>query len=127
MSRLSELTGARFVGNHGGNAGPQVSFDRPQLSPCLAKFKDKNDPRYKEALAIIRAGRQMLKKRPRADMPGFRPCQVDRKRQEKYIFRRQEEMRNRKAIRKGTKAYEQPEPIGEKDEKKNDKSAVSAG
>ncbi len=126
MSRLSQLTGARFVGNHGGNRGPQVSFDRPEMSPCLAKFKNKNDPKYKEALAIIQAGKDMLKKRPRADMPGFQPCEVDRQREQKYLFRRQEEMRNRKAIREGLKAYERPDSIGKKDNKKNDKSAVSA-
>ena len=35
-----------------------VSFDRPEMSPGLAKFQDKMDPKYKEALAIIQAGKE---------------------------------------------------------------------
>ncbi len=91
---------------HGGNPGPQVNFDRPGLSPCLAKFPDKNDLGYTEALAIIRAGKEMLSQRPRADMPGFIPCETDRRRELKYATRRKIEDRNREAIRQGKKVYD---------------------
>ena len=109
LGRLRQLTGVNFFGikSHGGNRGPRISFDRPQLSPCLRRFKNKNDPKYAEALAIIRAGAKMLKARPRADMPGFVPCQADRKRDEKYAVRRQIESRIRQAIRTGTKLYDE--------------------
>ena len=90
----------------GSNRGPQVRFDRPELSPALAKFNDKGDPKYAEALAIIRAGQAMLRKRPRADMPGFVPCETDRRRQAKYAARRRIEADSRRAIREGTKRYD---------------------
>ena len=108
LTRLGQLTGVSFGGvmRHGRKLGPLVSFDRPELSPCLAKFKDKNDPVYKESLAIIRSGKEMLKKRPRADMPGFVPCEADRKREEKYAMRQQAEIRSRQAIRKELKVYD---------------------
>ncbi len=108
LTRLGKLTGVNFFAfkSHGGNRGAKISFDRPQLSPCLGRFKDKKDPKYAEALAIIRAGAKMLKARPRVDMPGFVPCQADRKRDEKYAARRRIELRNRQAIRTGTKLYD---------------------
>lgn len=51
--------------------GSQVNFTRPELSPCLAGLTDHNNPKYKEALSIVQAGRQTLQANPRADMPGF--------------------------------------------------------
>jgi len=108
IARLSKLTGLPLgsMNNYSRNRGPQVSFDRPELSPCLGRFQDKNNPQYKEALAIIEAGRKMLAKRPRADMPGFQPCETDRKRLKKYLDRREIEARNRDAIRRGKKVYD---------------------
>ena len=108
IERLSMLTGIPFVklAAHNNNSGPQLSFDRPHLSPCLAKFKDVGNPKYIEALAIIRAGNRMLQERPRADMPDFQACTVDRERQQEYAMRQQIELRNRGAIRKGQKLYD---------------------
>ena len=108
IERLSELTGVPFakLTNHNNNSGPQLSFDRPHLSPCLAKFKDAGNPKYIEALAIICAGSRMLQERPRADMPGFQACTVDRERQQEYVMRQQIELRNRRAIRQGQKLYD---------------------
>ncbi len=110
LARLAELTGVPFgqLRSYNANQGPQVSFARPELSPSLAKFTDRNDPKYQEALAIIRAGKEMLATRPRADMPGFTPCEKDRLREEKYAQRRQIESRNRQAIRRGEKVYDRP-------------------
>lgn len=109
LARLSALTGVNFNSqmSFNGNRGPQVSFDRPELSPCLAQFADKQDPRYREALSIIEGGQKMLDKRPRADMPGFQPCDVDQRREEKYALRREAELRNREAIRSGKRVYDQ--------------------
>ena len=101
-SRLQALTGVKI----NGRGRPQVSFDRPEISPCLSKLADKADPKYVEALAIIRAGRDMLAKRPRADMPGYVPCPLDQQREKKYQLRRQAELRSRKAIREGRKVYD---------------------
>ncbi|MHB8973600.1 MAG: HzsA-related protein [Pirellulaceae bacterium] len=88
MARLAELTGLPYqvpsahVGLNqqkiAGNelCGSQVNFTRPALSPCLAKFADKNDPRCLEALAIIRAGQERLARQPREDMLGAQAVPV---------------------------------------------------
>ena len=109
IKRLGKLTRIDFfrAKSHGGNRGPQVSFDRPELSPCLARIKDKQGPQYAEAVAIIRAGQEMLRKRPRVDMPGFVPCEADRKRDAKYALREKAEARSREAIRAGGKVYDE--------------------
>jgi hypothetical protein len=111
LNRLTELTGVAFanLANHAKNAGPQVSFDRPRLSPCLAKFEDTSGPEYIEALAIIEAGKRILERRPRADMPGFEACAIDQRRQQDYAMRQQVEMFNRQAIHAGRKLYD-PDP-----------------
>jgi hypothetical protein len=106
--RVVKLTGVniRGLGQHSRGIGPQISFDRPHLSPCLQNFQDHNDPNYLETLAIIQAGKDMLASQPRADMPGFVACRLDRQRQEKYAARLQAERRGRQAIRNEQKTYE---------------------
>ncbi|MBE0536536.1 MAG: hypothetical protein IH624_12795 [Phycisphaerae bacterium] len=109
IARLTELTGVPFaqLASHHASRGPQVSFDRPWLSPCLSTL-NKNGDGYAEALAIIEAAAAMLKQRPRADMPGFAAWEVDRRRQEKYAARQAIEFENRRAIRTGDKVYDRP-------------------
>ncbi len=109
IKRLTELTGVKFAEIMGfdQDQGPQVSFSRPECSPCLAKFADKNEPGFKEALDIIRAGREALAQRPRADMDGFVPCPLDQERERKYQQRKEAEIRNREAIAKGLKHYDE--------------------
>ena len=45
---------------------------------------DKNGQSYMKALAIINSGAEQLARRPRADMAGFRMCDLDQKRKAKY-------------------------------------------
>jgi len=108
LARLEELTGVplRRLADHGSNRGPQVSFDRPEVSPCLDQLTEKTGPKYQEALALIRAGQELLAKRPEADMPGFLANERDQWRDQKYLARMQREARNRAAIRQGVKLYE---------------------
>ncbi len=82
-----------------------ISFDRPELSPGLAKLSQ-TDPRYPEALAIIREGQATLQKNPNPDAEGFVPCDEDQRRDLKYELRAGIERRNRESIRKGTKSYD---------------------
>jgi len=106
LGQLSSLTG---VGGLNNGRSTAISFTRPQISPCLKKFADKNDPKYKEALAIIQAGKEMLAKRPRADMPGFQLVeQIEIDQQQKYQAQLQMEAAMRHAIAGGQKKYEQP-------------------
>jgi len=108
LNRLAVLTGVPFakLAAHNLNTGPQISFDRPWLSPCLTKFEDKNNPTYAEALSIIEAGKRILEQRPRADMLGFEACTIDQQRQQTYTMRQQAEACNRKAIQNGKKLYD---------------------
>ena len=109
LARLTKLTGVPFaeLARHDGNRGPQLSFDRPELSTCLAGFEDKDASEYAEALAIVRAGKDMMRERARADMPGFQLYGDDADREEKYAMRRQVELRNRESIRDGGKVYDE--------------------
>ena len=110
LARLEELTGVplRRLAGHAENRGPQVTFDRPELSPCLGPLANQDRAKYAEALALIRAGREALAQHPEADVPGFVPCETDQWREQKYAARRQQEERNRAALRRGEKAYERP-------------------
>ncbi|MHC4521358.1 MAG: HzsA-related protein, partial [Planctomycetota bacterium] len=108
IKRLTELTGAPLakLARHNSNLGPQVSFDRPEVSPCLTKIEDPNSPAYAEALAIIQAGKAMLAQRPRADMVDFEACPIDQQRERKYVQQQQLEAANRQAIRENTRRYD---------------------
>lgn len=108
LSRLEELVRVplRKLAAHSRREGPQVSFDRPEMSPCLSQFSDKSDPKYLEALALIKAGQADLGRNPEADMPGFVPSETDQWRERKYIARQQSEQRHRQALREGRKSYE---------------------
>ena len=88
--------------------GPQVCFDRPEISPCLKRIKD--PAKRAEALKIIQAGKASLEKLPRADMPGFATLHTaDHKRREHYEKYRRLEQEVRKAIREGRKIYDSRE------------------
>ena len=116
LGKLGKLTGARFVTGNGRGRKAQIAFDRPEMSPCLQKLK-KDSPQYKEALAIIQAGKDMLKKTPRADMDGFKPCPEHARRLAKYHRLEALEAANRKAILTGAKHYD-PAPAVAVDKKK---------
>ena len=114
LERLCQLVGPPLVwqgegspfNSFGSSPGVLVSFDRPELSPCLVNFKDHSDPKYREALGLIQAGKEMLVLHPEADRPGFVPCAEDQRREAKYAERRRIEQRNRAAIHSGKKAYD---------------------
>jgi len=111
LGRLRALTGVNVGGlrHNSRRLGPQISFERPELSPCLARLKENTVP-YKEALAIIRAGGEMLKKKPRCDMPGFVACERDLRRMDRYRWLRSVERQFRDAVRDGRKLYDKDIP-----------------
>ncbi|WP_394707878.1 hypothetical protein [Roseovarius pacificus] len=108
VARLTELTGVPFMelASFQKNQGPQASFERPALSPCLKQF-DPQSAAYGEALALIEAGGKQLAARPQADMPGFVPDGTDARHLEKYAQRESCEARNRQALREGKKVYDE--------------------
>jgi hypothetical protein len=108
LARLATLAGVPMphLRLHRHKPGPLVSFDRPEMSPVLTRFSGAEDPGYQEVLSMIRAGQARLAERPRADMPGFIPCEADQKRETIYTRRREIELRNRDAIEDGLKEYD---------------------
>lgn len=108
VARLGQLTGRnlRAQFHHATNEGPLVSFDRPQISPVLAGCADRESPAYREALAILRAGRENLAKKPDVGMEGFELGGVDLWRENKYQYRLRIESRYREAIRRGERLYD---------------------
>ena len=114
LRALGKLTGVDFARERhfSRSTGPHVSFDRPELSPCLARLPAA-DPRRAEALAIIQSGKARLADRPRADMPDFRPCEIDVQREQTYRLRRRIERQSRQALRDGTKTYDEKPAKGE--------------
>ena len=107
LARLSALTGAPCAqDNFATSTGPWLSFDRPPLSPALARL-DKNSAPYTEALTILQAGHDALAKRPRGDTLDFTPCPKDRQREDFYRERQRIELSNREAIRDGIKRHEE--------------------
>ncbi len=68
-NELASLTGLNFgaLGDWRRTQQAQISFDRPELSPCLDAVKD--DPeKYNRVLEIIRIGGERLKETPRGDI-----------------------------------------------------------
>ncbi len=111
LDRLTQLTDIPFFDLRSFDAygGPYVSFDRPELSPCLAKIADPNSAEHAEAVAIVREGAQTLRERPRCGTPGFVPCDADLRREAKYEHRKNIERLNRNAIQEGSRHYDEME------------------
>jgi hypothetical protein len=110
LKRLGTLTGVNLNKQ---SHEPRLSFTRPEKSPVLARFKSTDDPKYREALSIIQAGKEMLAQKPRADMPGYRLVGIEADREEKYQRLLCEEREAREAIVAGRKKRYQPEPLPE--------------
>ncbi|VGO13863.1 hypothetical protein PDESU_02420 [Pontiella desulfatans] len=107
LNRLAELCGldVKALTSHRNHPGTMVSFDRPEISPCLSAL-EKGSDEYKEALAIIEEGENALRQTPRADMPGFVASENDRHRTERYEQYRSVEAAYREALRKDRKLYD---------------------
>ena len=109
LSRLAELTGVRERELDWG-----VSFTRPEISPCLAKWKteeEKQTPQYREALRIIREGKRLLDALPRGEDPetvALMPRDEDQLKKYDKLRRREYDMRE--AIRQNKRLYDTTMP-----------------
>lgn len=104
---LGELCGIDIFGlnGHWRSATAQISFERPEVSPCLDKIRtDKS--KYEKALSIIAIGGNRLKEHPRADMKGFEPCERLKSQLDNYARLLESELKNNSAILQGIKNYE---------------------
>ena len=90
----------------GGNVGPQISFERPEVSPCLDNIRD-NKEKYDEAVALIRLGGERLKIKPNGSLvEDFIPCQKDRERLLRYADQMKDAERFVKARDEARKEYD---------------------
>ncbi len=107
LNKLSELTGVQFdkLSTHDRKLGPQIAFERPELSPCLLNIQQ-NGAGYLEALTIIKKGKERLETTPRADMEGFVPCEAHQVQLKKYMERLNIEKENNKAVSEGKLVYD---------------------
>jgi hypothetical protein len=104
LERIAALTGVKL---QGANMG-QVSFNRPEVSPCLAKL-DCTSAQYREALDLIQVGKDNLDRNPRPDMPDFQLIAgIELDQQKKYDALQQLEILSRKAVIQGSKNYDHP-------------------
>lgn len=109
LARLSKLTATPFtdLAQCQSSQGPKISFDRPELSPCLASLQDTNPKAFDEALAIIEQGAATLKQRPRGDNAAeLAACPADLAREKRYTRRLEIETRFRNAIRNEESVYD---------------------
>lgn len=113
LNRLTALLGVTIAkGKQKGISAQKLielfNFTRPELSPCLARLTDRSDPRYREALAILRLGQERLAATPRPDMPGFRLTDpVEIKQDAKHEAQAAQDARMRAAIAAGAKQFPQ--------------------
>ncbi len=107
LKKLGELTGVNFnpLADHNRKLGPQISFERPELSPCLKNIQ-MDGAGYLEALEIIIKGEQRLAQNPRADMEDFEPCEEQQIQLKKYMDRLEVEKENNKAVSEGKLVYD---------------------
>lgn len=86
VDRLSELTGVnvRKLNRHSRKVQAQIAFDRPEKSPILDAIRS-DKAKYDEAVALIEAGRDRLKKTPRGDVERkLVPCERHEAMLQKY-------------------------------------------
>jgi hypothetical protein len=64
LKRIAELTGVPVNSTKlfAADTGTRLNFTRPEQSDCLKKLT-KDEPRYKEAITIIRRGHDRLLKK----------------------------------------------------------------
>ena len=108
LKRLGELTNTNFgaLNDYKRKAGPQIAFERPELSPCLDKIRSEKT-KYNEAVALIAKGGERLKSKPNGStVEGFVACEKDQERLTRYEYRLSEEARFLKARADGKKEFD---------------------
>ena len=108
MGELGKLTATNWgsLNNFRRNLTAQVSFDRPEKSPCLDQIRD-DKASCKRALELITLGRKRLKETPRGDVEkDLVMCERNRKQIENYVNRLKGDVQNSCRIDVETKKYD---------------------
>jgi hypothetical protein len=107
--RLGELGGVDLAGGADHRQHRVwLSFDRPELSPLLARIADPTG--HAEALAIIRAGTARLEAKPRGDLGEVPLADVDRFRHDRAARLARRDAAFQAAIREGRRITDQDIP-----------------
>ncbi len=108
IEELKQLTGVNIwdLNHHGRKLTAQISFDRPEASPCLDGIRaDKQ--KYARAVEIIRSGQKRLKATPRGDIEkDLVPCERHKAQLRKYAERLKVEQQNCLVIGENGKVYD---------------------
>ncbi len=93
LIKLTEVN-IRDLNHHGRKLTAQISFDRPEVSPCLDGIRS-DKQKYSRAVEIIRTGQKRLKATPRGDIEeGLVPCESHKAQLRKYAERLKAEQEN---------------------------------
>lgn len=95
IRELVELTGVNIweLNHHGRKLTAQISFDRPEVSPCLDSIRN-DKAKYARAVEIIRTGQKRLKATPRGDIEKtLVPCERHKAQLRRYAERMEAECR----------------------------------
>lgn len=108
VQELCKLTGLNFWRLNGWtrNIQAQISFDRPEESPCLDVIRNDKE-KMRQAVAILQKGKKRLKETPRGDIEKeLFLSEKDKAQLSKYAKRIEEEQKNRQCIIEGNKYYD---------------------
>ncbi len=108
LKKLDALTGVKVsgLGTHKRKLYAQISFERPEQSPCLDAIRSDKD-KFNEAVAIIAEGNKRLKATPRGDIESqLVVCEQQRKQLEKYAARLAADVQNSCLIDTATKRFD---------------------
>jgi hypothetical protein len=108
INELGKLTGINFgsLNNHKRPLSAQISFDRPEESPCLDTIRE-DKVSYDRAVAILKMGQLRLAATPRGDIEReLVPCNQHREQLKKYMEQLEIEKANNVAIQQNRKFYD---------------------
>ncbi len=98
-NELTKLTGCKFIdrkelSRFTRKLPAQLSFDRPELSPCLDNIRD-DKAKYDRALELIKIGAERLKETPRGDwVDKIVYCERNKEQLRRYAERMEGENQN---------------------------------
>ena len=107
IEELKQLTNVNIwdLNHHGRKLTAQISFDRPEASPCLDGIRN-DKQKYSRAVKIIRTGQKRLKATPRGDIEkDLVPCERHKAQLRKYAERLKIEQQNSSVIGEHGKVY----------------------
>lgn len=108
IDELIQLTGVNLwnLNHHGRQMTTQISFDRPEVSPCLDAIR-RDKPKYKRAVELLKTGQKRLKETPRGDIEkDLVPNERNKQQLRHYAERLAEDVQNSCRINTADKRFD---------------------